>query len=392
MSNRFLHLLNLDTVGGVEELFMHFLAHSTTISSAQHHLLITGPKPHPFFQGRLNSLSASQTLEKYAYGIKIPKPLRSLKRKQALLTSQPHITVLWNRIEAIKKIQSRSKIVYYEHGASWIAPKSDRHNAFFSEVDQLLVNSFAAKRVVELKWNVRAPITIVHNPLKPTMIAAAEPKQPVDTSKRPFVIGFIGRLIPLKGVPLLLHALHHLVKWQIPVTCLIAGDGPSKPALEKEIKRLNLTNHVSFLGCIQDVSSFYDKIDALVIPSIREPLGLVAQEAALHGCPVIASYVDGLPEVVHNEQTGFTIPQTLDITHYSQFGGENTSLPDLVYDPSSDTLREPKLVNPATLAEKLLMLIQDPERYVSYSKQAILSAKLRPTFRQYAEELIKILG
>jgi len=393
MPNRYLHLLNLDTVGGVEELFIHFLTHSARMGSSQHHVLVTAKPPHPFFTGRLKSLTASQVLEKYAFGFKLLKWLRPLQRKRALLQARPHTIVLWNRIEelaTLKKTCPKAKIVYYEHGASWMHPMEDKTFEFFKQVDQFLVNSHAAKRMLELKWHITKPITIISNPLKPTVIQAQSPKSYAPNS--PFIIGFIGRLIPLKGLPLLLHALKILVDQKLPVTLQIAGDGSMKKRLEHEIERLQLSHHVTFLGCIHDVSCFYDTIDLLAMPSIREPLGLVAQEAAYRGCPVIASHVDGLAEVVVDGKTGYRILPTLDVSMYPKFGGTCDRLPDMVYNPGTDTLAPAKLVDPQAFAEKIQALMNDSSLYNEMSLEAISFAKQRPTFKHYSEALLQALS
>ncbi len=255
---------------------------------------------------------------------------------------------------------------------------------FFKTPDKILANSHAAKRVLELKWDIKSPITIIDNPLKPTIQAAIAPKK-APTHLR---LGFIGRLIPLKGVSLILHALTAFQAQNVSLT--IAGDGPEKEALMAEALRLNVP--VTFFGAIKDVSGFYDAIDVLIVPSIREPLGLVAQEAALRGCPVIAAKVDGLPEVVLDQQTGFCITPKLDIAHYHHFGGKNHNLPDLVYDPTTDALTTPKLIDPKDLAAAIAHLMQNPALFEQLSQNAITFAKMRPSFDQYAQTLLSFLG
>ena len=391
MPKNLLHLLNLDTVGGVEELFIHFLAYSSNLSSSRHHLLVTGKKPHPFFAGRIHSLAASCTLEKFAYGFKIPLALRPLKRKHALTKSKASKVVLWNRVESLDSFSNRD-VVYYEHGASWIEPQNKETSTFFTRVDQLLVNSHAAKRVLQLKWNVTSPITIIENPLKPTLTAALQPKTAPTAAG--CCLGYIGRLIPLKGVATLLHAVKVLRDRGIAATLIIAGHGSEREHLEREAKRLAIYEHTTFLGCLQDVTSFYDTIDLLVVPSIREPLGLVAQEAALRGCPVIASCVDGLPEVVQHGVTGITIQPTLSLEAYKEFGvssAKGDRLPDLVYDPVADVLITPKCLDPSAIADQIQQLIRNPDLYHTFSEQAIRFAKSRPTFRQYSQNLLDVL-
>lgn len=376
----YLHVLNLDTVGGVEELFIHFLVNAKKLSPVKQHLLVTSNKPHPFFQAPIKNADSSG-LEKYLGPIKVPGFMRNATRRRYLKKVKPDATILWNRME---EYTWPGRVIYYEHGASWIADRSKSKRSFFQSVDAILANSHAAKRILELKWDVKLPIRIVENPLKPTITPSPAPKQ----AKRELTLGYIGRLIPLKGVSLLLHALTHLR--QEPVTLKIAGDGPEKEALLKEAKRLNVP--VTFYGAIKDVSAFYDSIDVLIVPSIREPLGLVAQEAALRGCPVIAANVDGLPEVVKHNTTGFCLDPELDIASYPLFGGQLQNLPDLVYNPATDALTAPKLLNPENIASHISKLLYNPELYEFFSQSAIAFAMQRPNFTQYTQNLLEAMG
>lgn len=371
-----LHVLNLDTVGGVEELFIHFLANAATLSSSSQHVLVTSNKPHPFFTSYLQHAS-SISMEKYIGPIKVPGFLRAYTRRRAIKIAQATTCVLWNRME---QDSWPGRVIYYEHGASWIAKKNPESCLFFESVDAIIANSQAAKRVLELKWGLAQPITVIENPLKPTIVPALNAKK----APKELRLGYIGRLIPLKGVSLLLHALTAF-KGQ-PVTLTIAGDGPEKEALMQEAKRLNVP--VTFFGAIKDVSGFYDSIDILLVPSIREPLGLVAQEAALRGCPVIAAKVDGLPEVVQNGKTGFCLEPTLDLGHYKEFGGQNQNMPDLVYNPTTDSLTTPKLVSPQDIVDAVGCLIDKPALFETMSQNAIAFASKRPNFIQYTKSLL----
>ncbi len=117
----YLHVLNLDTIGGVEELFVHFLVHAKKLSSKKQNVLVTSNRPHPFFEERLK-IADSLILEKFLGPIKLPSFARSWKRKHALKAADT--TILWNRMENYPWPKSAiGNVIYYEHGASWIAQK-----------------------------------------------------------------------------------------------------------------------------------------------------------------------------------------------------------------------------------------------------------------------------
>lgn len=98
---------------------------------------------------------------------------------------------------------------------------------------------------------------------------------------------------------------------------LIVGDGPERLKISKLIKKLNLNSRVFLLGRLsdQELSYIYKKTDIYVCPNQKikgnfEGFGLACGEAAALGLPVIASNVDGIPEVIKNNQNGLLISPT----------------------------------------------------------------------------------
>lgn len=382
-----LHVINLDTIGGVEELFVHFLTYIGSHHDVQHHLLITGKPIHNHFLERIVKYSSKITYEKYILGIKLPKFLRKLKRRWVFRENFSKV-VLWNRLfEDIGNLAGRAQIVYYEHGASWMHPKDESMQEFFKNVDTILVNSQAAEHIVRLKWAIDKPIFVIENPLRPDLDYAPRARS---YASKPFKIGFIGRLIPLKGCSLLLHAVAILKRRGIEVELFIAGSGQEKEHLMQESVKLGIDSRVTFLGTVKDVTSFYDSVDLLVIPSIREPLGLVAIEAAARACPVIASFVDGLAEAV--QEGGITLTPSIPVSEYGKFGGKLTGLPDLVFEPHSKTLASPKILNPEDLAKCIEELILDTAKYAQLSQAALNFAKEYQNFSNYAEKLLTFIS
>ena len=136
---------------------------------------------------------------------------------------------------------------------------------------------------------------------------------PDDLLKRnPNQLLFVGRLVEKKGLNYLLDALPEIIK-KFPSTCLnIAGTGPEKLALELQIKKLSLEGHVNFLGRLShlDLASQYRLATVAVFPFVQakdgdiEGLGLVMIEAMGCGCPVIASDIPAVRDVIIDGKTG----------------------------------------------------------------------------------------
>ena len=112
--------------------------------------------------------------------------------------------------------------------------------------------------------------------------------------------GFIGTLAPAKGVELLLDAYASLAPGGHSLH--VAGRGEHD--YERHL-RAQASAEVVFLGSVA-AADFFPAIDVLVVPSLwQEPLGMVIVEAFMHGVPVLASRVGGIPELVEEGINGW---------------------------------------------------------------------------------------
>ncbi|MBW1781126.1 MAG: glycosyltransferase family 4 protein [Deltaproteobacteria bacterium] len=129
---------------------------------------------------------------------------------------------------------------------------------------------------------------------------------PLDQTRIPNSLLFIGRLEQRKGIDFLIRTMAH-VRLTIPdVKLYIAGGGRLDRSTVRYIKRQDLMSNVSFEGSIPDesVNLWYNRVTAVVIPSVFEGFGLVAIESMASGTPVIATRVDGLKDIVIHGKNG----------------------------------------------------------------------------------------
>ncbi|HEX5441429.1 MAG TPA: glycosyltransferase [Ktedonobacterales bacterium] len=122
------------------------------------------------------------------------------------------------------------------------------------------------------------------------------------------VVVFVGRLVPEKGVAVLVEAFAQLLSGYPTAKLVIVGDGPDRASLEALARRLQIARSVVFAGARNDVAPFYLLADVVAIPSLSEPFGIVAVEAMAAGRPVVASNVGGLADTVVDGQTGRLAP------------------------------------------------------------------------------------
>jgi glycosyltransferase involved in cell wall biosynthesis len=170
-----------------------------------------------------------------------------------------------------------------------------------------------ARHLIARKRRPPGKIVVIHNAAD---LQRFEPdRQPPPDLRRSLgfpdaapVLVVIARLQPQKGHRVLLRALA-AVRRQFPLVRLVCvGDGPLRSELEREASELGLQEAVRFLGYRRDVPSWLALADVSVLPSFFEGLPLVAIESLAAGRAVVATAVDGTPEVIIDNVTGLTVP------------------------------------------------------------------------------------
>lgn len=123
------------------------------------------------------------------------------------------------------------------------------------------------------------------------------------------LILFIGRLTPQKGVEHLVKAVPMVMAKHPNTKFIIVGDGWMRGEMQRQAQATGYGSRILFTGFLpnQELIALLLSSDALVIPSIYEPFGIVALEAMAAGTPVIVSQVGGLAEVVEHEKTGIWV-------------------------------------------------------------------------------------
>ena len=118
-------------------------------------------------------------------------------------------------------------------------------------------------------------------------------------------IGFLGRIVPEKGIDLLLRAAHQLKQQGLNFKLTICGSGTTKPLLEQQAQQLDIADHIVWRSAVtheqvpQELSTF----DVLVLPSRtvdtwKEQFGHVLIEAMAIGIPTVGSTCGEIPNVI----------------------------------------------------------------------------------------------
>lgn len=120
-----------------------------------------------------------------------------------------------------------------------------------------------------------------------------------------YLIGICAALRPEKAHGDLLAALARLVIRLPNARCLIIGDGPMRPALERTIDALGLGTRVAITGFQMDVQPFIRACDVMVLPSHSETFSLSALESMALERPMVMTRTGGAAEQVDPGQHGF---------------------------------------------------------------------------------------
>lgn len=389
---RLIHIVNLATVGGIQRDYSHFIQTAVPGMPAEHHTVLTRPAISPAIEKAVRSGSASIAPLRHFAGIRIPRwPSIFLNLHFESIVSRigPDALVLWSNPRALDGYRLPNiPVIYYEHGASWFNRGAESIRASFAKVDGVVCNSFASSRMLALKWGIpEGKIRICPNAVQMNAGTSGAPARRL-ASGRPIVLGVAGRLEPIKGFAMAIHALARLAARGIDARLVVAGVGPERNILEELSAALSIEDRISFLGFVEDMSTFYGEIDLFLCPSIREPFGLVCAEAMAFGVPVVCARVDGLPEVVEHEGSGICLVPELPIARYSDFGGRLQGIPDHIYDPVSDQVRPPKLLSPEAIADCVQDLMQMPERYEAMSRRAQALVRERFDYPEHARQVL----
>ncbi|HNW55791.1 MAG TPA: glycosyltransferase [bacterium] len=192
------------------------------------------------------------------------------------------------RERCFKNSLSQSFLVSLESSIHKMRRTYDRGIKLFVAPSQ-----FLADKCQQAAWS-EEKIRVINNPIGELPSGERQPQN---------YFLYSGRLSQEKGIEVLLHGLAE-TKYRLK----IAGSGPLEANLRQLVSQLGIDSQVEFLGFQNNrqLASLIDGAIALVAPSIwYENMPLSVLEALGRGCPVVASKIGGLPEVVNDGINGW---------------------------------------------------------------------------------------
>lgn len=184
--------------------------------------------------------------------------------------------------------------------------------SFVPLCDGIITNTHSIKKEYDsYGWWGDDYVKVIHNgisfndqPIKPFDLHSI---LPFEAGKTRIVLSS-GRLARQKGFQYLIEAAQSIVAKSKDVHFIIAGQGKLEPLLRKQIQEAGLESNVHLIGFQSDVPSLLEVADVFVLPSLFEGMPNALMEALAHGVPAVSTNVNGVTELMKDEEHGFIVP------------------------------------------------------------------------------------
>jgi glycosyltransferase involved in cell wall biosynthesis len=130
----------------------------------------------------------------------------------------------------------------------------------------------------------------------------------VKAGPRDFVIGTVGRLVPIKDHDTFLRAAAIVNRRRDNTKYIIVGDGELRADLEEKAASLGLRGVAYFTGWQKNLAPLYADLDLVVLSSLNEGTPVSIIEGAAAGRPIVATRVGGIPDLIEDGWNGFLVP------------------------------------------------------------------------------------
>jgi len=238
----------------------------------------------------------------------VARRLHDIRPDVVHIDEEPYNVATWHALWLARRAGAKSLFFSWQNiRRDYPFPFSIGERWVLRSIDHAIMGTDSAAEVWRAKGYCK-PLTVIPQfGVDPAIFSPAD-RRPAG---RGFVIGYVGRLVPEKGVDLLIRALARINgMWRLE----IIGQGPEREHLQRLAASLNLSQQITFTGQVPStrMPAFYRELDAIVIPSRtlpnwKEQFGRVIIEAMACGVPVIGSDSGAIPDVIGD--SGLIFPE-----------------------------------------------------------------------------------
>lgn len=321
---RILYINETSNIAGAETWFLNFLSSLSSPDFEIYVLSTAGSFLDEVKKHKVNVLPYEFKFKDISSNKFIKYPLFLFYR--IIDTFRIYSIVKDNNISMVHSLNSSGHLIngflnlFYKSKTIWHV-HSDLNNIlykFFSPLKMVFVSNIKAE-ITKNAFPSIININVIYNGIEIDKFPLQKKSAQIKT------IGFVGRLMPEKGLDELLDAYAKLKKSNPELKLKIFGeeiyDSKRKGKYTSHLKnkaailaqKLSIDSDkldigLEFCGHVFPQQSIYEQIDLLILPSYQEAFPMVILEAASSGVPVIASNVGGVSEFISEGKSGFMIP------------------------------------------------------------------------------------
>jgi len=226
----------------------------------------------------------------------------------------------------------------------------------YMKANLITCGEMVKKNLVEYFGIDAESITVIHNAVKSfNNVTQVDHVIEKYRNEGKFLIGNVGRLSEQKGIEYYIKAIPRVLEKHPEAHFLIIGEGPDETELKNLARAIGVESNILFMGYRSDIQNIMSQVDIVVLSSLWEGLPLTPIEAFSVGKTIIATAVDGTVEIIENFKSGYLI--------------------------------EPR--NSEQLSEKIISLIEYPEKRREMEKNALKRYEEKFSFTCFADEYIK---
>ena len=246
---------------------------------------------------------------------------------------------------------------YYGARKNWLLRRLEQSLAGFTDrlvtVSEQVKNELVSYGIAQAEKIMVIPLGFDLEPFLNSRIQRGQFRREMGLADEMKLVGIVGRIFPIKNHSLFLESAARIATREPSARFVIVGDGVLRPMLEQQAHQLGIPNRVIFTGWRRDLPRIYADLNVLVVSSDNEGTPVSAIEAMASGCPVVATCVGGLPDLITHKETGFLV--------------------------------QPR--DPEGLAASVLHLLQNPEVARNLADSAMVSAQQRFSVKRLISDM-----
>ena len=310
-----LHITPLFGLGGMERIICSLI--NKTSDYYQHHVLVLYDNTAArkwIKRSNVTITCMDRSLNQLSYIFNLRRILREKQPNLIMSYNWGSTDAVW-----IARLLGFNKIIHSEHGfnideaAATLFKRNVMRFLIYRLCSRVVVVSQELHLLMKTQYRLHENyVTWIANGIN-TEYYTPDPSEYIrirtdlDIQPDDLVIGFVGRLDPIKNFELMLEILNQYKAYDQKFKLVIVGSGSEKDFIQRTCLEKRLEDHVLLLGEKEDILPFLRAMDVFLLTSFREQMPMTILEAMSVGLPVVSTYTGEIPRIISNGQEGFVL-------------------------------------------------------------------------------------